>query len=608
MGRPRLIREVERANSERAGSATLPDGPKADVAWALGEISKRGKTAQAHRAYYDGDQRRMIEDDRLRSIFANLFDDFRLNLCKPVVDALVDRLQVNSFSSPEAEAEKKRRVAERRRAELERKRQEAALRMAALAGGSATAPPQEERPAGEDGEGAGPAENPEPRTPDRTPNRVATMLAARSAASREVPPRPEAGQEEEGEIDDAGREAEEIWERNRMRRRSGQVHLEAGAAGNSFVLVWPDETDFPIFYPQGAHEIAVQYDKEKPGRIVKAAKAWREAIQTESGKKEPGVRVNLYYPDRIEKYAARKPNDGWPEAKDFAAYASDENEPWPVHNPYGVVPIFHFANNADMGEYGVSELKDAIPVQDMANYLVFSLLVAVEFASLPQKYLIDVAAPKNQNGEEIALFKAGGENIWAFAGTGDDEGKGPQIGQLDGADLAALTRVMDLADRKMAQVTGTPIHYFQAQHAGPSTPVSGESEKVADTKLQNKVADRQIAFGDTWAAAMQLAIRMKRGPETSAEDISLDTNWKDTRPRNEKEGWEIAAMKRKAGVPQRQLLIELGYSEEQVDEFETMNMDAFYAAQSAPGPGAFSPGGVPGGTDINDLLDQLGVS
>lgn len=409
----------------------------------------------------------MISSTRLKTIFGKLFNDFRLNLCSPVVDSLSDRLQVASFSS-----------------------------------------------AGEESERAG-----------------------------------------------------EIWRRNRMQRRAGQTHVEAISAADAYALVWPNDRGEAVIFPHKAHEVAVEYDPESPGKIVRAAKSWRE-----KGCK----RLNLYYPDRIEKWRARllaptsieRPGGELrPEARpdgDSAmatvAYEKHDQtgEPWPLPNRYEVVPVFHFANNADLGEYGISELRDALPVQDMLNYLTFNLLVGVEFQAFPQRYALNIEVAKDAAGNPVSPFVSGPEKVWTLTAPENDAGERipATLGQFDAADLEKLIRVKEDAALTMAQVTQTPVHYFQPT----SNLVSGESQKTAEQKLDAKVSDRQIAFGDVWAALMGLAVRMENGGEGE-----IDTNWKDTKPRNELEMWQIADLKIASGVSREQVLREVGYSRQQID-------------------------------------------
>ncbi|MCA1722760.1 MAG: phage portal protein [Thermomicrobia bacterium] len=136
-----------------------------------------------------------------------------------------------------------------------------------------------------------------------------------------------------------------LWNANRMDRKSGQVHLEALTAGDAYVIVWPDATGAPTLYPQRAASMTVRYDDEEPGLITWAAKAWPRADGT--------MRVTLYYADRIEKYiTAAATNGALPENPRSLLPFQTPGEPWPLPNPYGRVPVFHFGNNAGIGEFG----------------------------------------------------------------------------------------------------------------------------------------------------------------------------------------------------------------------------------------------------------------
>lgn len=419
----------------------LLDAEKKDVEWALKALAAKAVLPNRYRAYYKGDQAQMIDPQRLRNIFGGLFEDFHLNLCSTVVDALVDRLEVSGFS---------------------------------------------------------------------------------------------------------GDSALDLWKRNGMRRLQGEVHQEAVAAGDAYVIVWPNEGQEAVWYPQDAHEVAVEYDKEQRGRITKAAKAWTDGDR---------LRLNLYYPDRLEKYQAKKPKAGEQVKAGSVEYFVAEGRPdHKEANEWDEVPVFHFANNARIGRPGVSELKDAVPVQDFLNYVAFSLLVGVEFQAVRQRWAtgLEVDVDPVTGEPKSNPFRAGAERLWILPGD-------VKLGELQAADLDQLARVKQEADRTMAQVTRTPAHYFS-----PTTNlVSGESQKTAEQQLDSKVADRQAAFGDSWAAAMRFALKV----EGKAVPEALDCNWANLKPRDQKAEWEIAGLKKDLGVSKQQILREQGYSEEQIEQF-----------------------------------------
>jgi hypothetical protein len=453
----------------------LTEEQTSDLRWALDSLGSRLQAYRRYRNYYDGLHTLMISSARLKTVFGHLFHDFRLNLCPAVVDSLVDRLQISSFSSGE----------------------------------------------------------------------------------------------------DEDQDAMDLWKRNRMHRRAGQLHLEAVAAGDAYLLVWPNEREQVTFYPHKSHEVAVDYSKEEPGLIVKAAKWWKD--------EEGNTRVNLYYPDRVEKYEARRntvpdPASNAPDheidsttkthphsesvllrAESFDYHRPDGAD-YRVANEWNQVPVFHFANNADLGEYGVSELRNAVPVQDALNKTVFDMLVLGEFSAYPQRYALNIDVQRDENGQPINPFKSGPERVWAISG-----GENVQVGQFQAADIEKTLKVKQAWSLDMAQVTQTPPHYFML----PGGLVSGESQKTAEQKLDAKVSDRTTSFGDAWAQAMALAVRMERG--RAADGLELDANWKNTKPRDAQTEWAVAETKEALGVSREQILREQGYTEEQIEKFREEN-------------------------------------
>lgn len=433
-----------------------------ELKWALDSLRNKAGDYLLYRDYYMGEHETMIELERRRNLFGHFFAKLHMNLCAPVVDSLVDRLQISGFS--------------------------------------------------EDGQ--------------------------------------------EGMVDDAF----DLWKRNRMPRRCGQVHLEAVATGDAYVIVWPNPLGQATFYPQKAHEVVVEYDPDEQGKITRAAK-WFERGNF--------YRLNLYYEDRIEKWASEKKSKVSTDEKnkrttmtqnpdDFFPVKDDQDPGWPIANEFGVVPVFHFANNADLGERGCSELEDAIDVQRMVNWFAFQTLIGVEFHAMLQRYAtgieIEVDPVTGQQRDDNLL--SGYEKVWMLP-------EGSSVGALPSGDINSLSELISKGATWMALVTQTPVHYFQMT----ANLVSGEAQKTAEQKLDAKVMDRSIAFGDSWSKAMALAMRIERGAN-ALDGLELDTNWKDTKPRNEVEFWTNAQVKTMLGVSQRQVLREAGYTDEQIDKFE----------------------------------------
>jgi hypothetical protein len=372
-----------------------------------------------------------------------------------------------------------------------------------------------------------------------------------------------------GKADDAWA----LWNANRMDRKSGQVHLEALTAGDSYVIVWPDTTGAPAIYPQRAAAMTVKYDDEEPGLITWAAKAWPRG--------DKKTRVTLYYPDRIEKYIADAAGDGSlpSNANNLSEYHVPD-EPWPLPNPYGRVPVFHFGNNAGIGEFGASELVNVIPLQDGLNKSICDRLVAQEFIAYPQRWATGLEIDKDPTtGAPIPPFIPGADRLWAV------EGGEVKFGEFAQARISEFIAGEVDWLHKIAAVSGTPLHYLAHDSGGWP---SGESMKTAEARLIAKVTDRQLAFGNVWEDAMAFALVIARKP-----DARLSTLWADPTPRNEKDHAAMLVMKRSVGVSAKQIMREWNYTDEQIAKMIQENLaDPF---QPTPAPAA---PGQPGESDL----------
>ena len=348
---------------------------------------------------------------------------------------------------------------------------------------------------------------------------------------------------------DTAQEVWKIWQRNRMGKRSGEIHKEAIKNGDAYAIVWPDAQGKATIYPQRAGTCVVRYDEETPGRVLWAAKYW------ETAKLEP--RMNLYYPDRVERYIGKRnrsdPTEHRPNPE-TVKYVPFEGDGGPqMKNPYGVVPVFHFANNADLGMLGDSELVSAIPVQNALNKSVLDMLVAMEFAAFRQRWISGIEVEYDEKGEPIAPFRSGAERIWIT------ESAETKFGDFDATDLKQFLDVKEGFTIDMARVTGTPLYYFI--QAGGTHP-SGESLKKSESRFINKVRDRMEAFGNVWEDLMAFAMKIdKRG-----QDVRLFAEWQDPAPLSEKEEMEILLMKQDLGVSMEKLLEEAGYGEAEIRE------------------------------------------
>lgn len=358
---------------------------------------------------------------------------------------------------------------------------------------------------------------------------------------------------EEGPAVKAAKEVKQLWQLNRMDQRAGEVHKEAVKAGDAYVIVWPDAKGTPVIYPQKARVCTVAYDTEQPGLILWAAKFWMAVNKR--------IRVNLYFPDRIEKYITRvqTPN-GLPDKDDAFIEFKVKGEKWPLKNEWGVVPVFHFANNADIGEMGSSELVPAVPLQDALNKSVLDMMVAMEFVSFPQRWATGIEVALDNDGKPIVPFTPGVERIWTV------DSSEAKFGEFSAADLKQFLAVKKDFQLDIATVTATPIHYFNLQTGDVP---SGKALKRLEKRHVKKVKDRMTTFGNVWEDVMALAMQMAGGKR-----VRLTTNWEDPFGPTEEEKLDTLITKKQLGVSETQLLMEAGYGEADIAKMQAEKQKA----------------------------------
>jgi hypothetical protein len=344
-----------------------------------------------------------------------------------------------------------------------------------------------------------------------------------------------------GETKTIATDAQEIWRRNRMEERAGQVHKNTALFSESYVIVWPDSDGKAVIYPNLPGNVAVQYHAEKLGFIIKAAKMWDC---------DGYRRLTIYTPDNITRYRTRNKGTGAAYGA-FELYGTDEI-PAVQPNPYGKVPVFRFVNNAAIGSAGESELRDVIPVQDRLNKALCDLLLASEYHAYPQRYALGYEVKHDASGKPINPFASGADRMWI------NENADGAFGQLSPGDLENYLKQLDDARMSIARISGVPPHYFGMDKGGWP---SGESLKTASGRLTQKAIDRQISGGSSWADLMRFCLEVE-----GKKDVEVETIWKDPTPRlSVLESWQAAQAEQQAGGSKEKTLRERGYTQPEID-------------------------------------------
>lgn len=379
---------------------------------------------------------------------------------------------------------------------------------------------------------------------------------------------------EEGADDVLGQAAMDIWTRNKMHKRQGELFTEAFRAGDAYLIVWPDDDGRARLDVNRGHLIEPVYDDERPERLLYAVKCWRVLTGPNAGR----WRVTVYEPDVITRWITLNAKDERPSKADALTPYEDDSPP-EVANEYGIVPVFPLPNDAPTGGLGASELVDVIPLQDGMNKSLNDMLITAEYHAYPQRWATGVGPVVNpQTGDDEEQFKPGADRVWAVM---EDAAR---FGQFDPADLAAFVAVQDSWDHKISNVSRVPIHWLGMQGEFPS----GESLKTAEGPFVSKLKDRQVAFGDVLGDAMAFAMLIEQG----APDVDCQPIWQSAESRSDLEALQQAAMKKALGVPDVQIWAELGYTQDEIAEF-TAAKEAAAQRQAELFAQSFDRGGEP---------------
>jgi hypothetical protein len=355
---------------------------------------------------------------------------------------------------------------------------------------------------------------------------------------------------------------EEIWADNKLGLEAPIVHEHALEFGDTYLIIGLEEDEEGEssieFRAHGPDEVRMFYDRENPHKPRYALKAWTVG----SGQMER-TRVNLYYADRIERYISRQKIGDRFDDNSFEKFTDEGEDAWPEENDVGM-PVFHFRTRFP---YGRPEHKDAYGPQNMLNKLVATQMAAVDYQTLPQRYVLQEVgtpepgvAPADEDFDDEPVQSATATDpklvsspgsVWWLPGA-----KG--AGQFDPVDPKAFLEPIREYVNAMATTTSTPLHLYQIG----GQPPTGLSLKRAEMPLLHKVGLRQLFFGEVWKNATVFALDLL-GFDVDPETVQV--TWKPASLTDEKEPWETFGLKKTMGVPVRQILMEAGYTADQCD-------------------------------------------
>jgi hypothetical protein len=353
-----------------------------------------------------------------------------------------------------------------------------------------------------------------------------------------------------------------LWQDRRLERHFNQVFSTAVGYGDGYLLVWPDAAGRAQFYPESPLRAVAGYDAETRALSL-GARLWLDGRR---------YRLNLYYPNRIERYIAIADNGALPSAPSgFRPFREAPDGGAVVMNPYGRVPLFHFAFEGGVGEFGVSSLAPVLPIQDDYNVAAATLAVVREYQAWPLRYAIGL-----DPDQEITV---GPDRMIIVRGGGDATNDRAAFGQFEAANLQPYFDNKQSSLMEISAVTGIPPHLL---YRGIANPPSGEALKTSEAPLASRVEKAQTGFGDEAENAVAFGLVIERQAASADEGASLTALWQSAYTRSDRDEAEVAAIKvERIGLPWQTITKELGYSENEVAQMEQQKEAEAVAAVDA---------------------------
>jgi len=250
----------------------------------------------------------------------------------------------------------------------------------------------------------------------------------------------------------------------------------------------------------------------------------------------------------------------------------------------GIVPIVHYADLKDsFTQFGESEIRKAIPVQDVLNRTLHSMVMASEFSAFKITWSIgmeiDMSGITPGAVINLTLIGADGKPITNPTTEQVELIKAAQVGQFDATDISQYTNQIEKLTIQISHITSTPIYGVTTQGN-----LSGEALKQLETGLIGKCQRFQKENTSGVRSLIELTAKIQRTfagfkdpPELGRLTVEWDSpelrdNVVDKEYQEKKIAWETAAAVYTASngqIPVEAVLKSFGFTEDEMTEFGT---------------------------------------
>lgn len=340
-----------------------------------------------------------------------------------------------------------------------------------------------------------------------------------------------------------------IMDANRFDTLQMDLEEDMLVSGDTFLMVVWNEDESRVVWAcepayNGDYGMIPVYDRMRRN-LVAAVKIWYEGDTK---------RANLYLPGEVRKYiwqGSEEPLPKW-------ALKLEKTEDWTdTKNAANGVPIVPFKNRASASSWhGKSELVNVIPLQDVLNRTITSMVMTAELSAFQILFAVG-----------FDMGSAAAVRPGAVINVKEPLSKDEHLPFIEALKQATLVPFISQAEFTIDQISSVSQTPLLSSMGGSSS--SGEALKQRETGLIGKVKRAQTRMGNAWEDAIKMSARLqtaygKKPPESK----KWVTKWQDASPRNETEVIDNA-MKTRDVVGERETLREIGkvrgYDEAKID-------------------------------------------
>jgi hypothetical protein len=300
------------------------------------------------------------------------------------------------------------------------------------------------------------------------------------------------------------------WQENGLDARQTIAHRGALEYGVSYVRVLPGDSGPSIRPLNPTRSLALYEDDEDEFPYVGILRA---------GTARDGGALWRLYDDEAE-YTFRM--------KDGSLEQIGEPD---IHG-LGVTPFVRFRDRLDGQAHGI--IEPLIPIQDRVNESVFSLLIALQYASFRQRWATGLAIPTDTNeflsdgvtanpnyGKPLEPFEAAVNRLWV------SDSPDAKFGDFAQTEVSGHLNTYKSTVQSLAAIAQTPPHVL----LGDLVNLSADALAAAEASTQRKGAEYETLFGESWEQTLRLAA-LADGDLEGAADTSAQVRWRDTEARS----------------------------------------------------------------------------